>query len=228
MDGRKILTVGVAYRPVRGGIASVESVYSTFYNPFNHIATAPAGSSSKVRKLFQFGSALFQFLWWMLFHPEIQIVHVHVASQASFWWKRIIINLAKAFRKIVVFHLHGGLFQEFYAHHQQVVQDTIDKCDCVITLSDYWRHWVETTFDCPKVVTINKVIESPKLNKVPHGMFTLLFLGLLAEDKGIYDLLDVIARHKTEFAGRLQLLIGGNGDAERVKNFIAQQNLQGG
>lgn len=225
MDGRKILTVGVAYRPVRGGIASVESVYSTFYNPFNHIATAPAGSSSKVRKLFQFGNALFQFLWWMLFHPEIQIVHVHVASQASFWRKRIIINLAKAFRKIVVFHLHGGLFQEFYAHHQQVVQDTIDKCDCVITLSDYWRQWVETTFDCPKVVTINNVIESPKLNKVPHGMFTLLFLGLLAEDKGIYDLLDVIARHKTEFAGRLQLLIGGNGDAERVKNFIAQHGL---
>ena len=84
---------------------------------------------------------------------------------------------------------------------------------------------METTFDCPKVVTINKVIESPKLNKVPHGMFTLLFLGLLAEDKGIYDLLDVIARHKTEFAGRLQLLIGGNGDAERVKNFIAQHGL---
>lgn len=142
MDGRKNLTVGVAYRPVCGGIACVESVYATFYNPFNHIATAPAGSSSKVRKLFQFGNALFQFLWWMLFHPEIQVVHVHVASQASFWLKRIIINLAKAFRKIVVFHLHGGLFQEFYAHHQQVVQDTIDKCDCVITLSDYWRHWV--------------------------------------------------------------------------------------
>jgi glycosyltransferase involved in cell wall biosynthesis len=51
------------------------------------------------------------------------------------------------------------------------------------------------------------------------------FWGLLAEDKGIYDLLDVIARHKTEFAGRLQLLIGGNGDAERVKNFIAQHGL---
>lgn len=79
---------------------------------------------------------------------------------------------------------------------------------------------METTFDCPKVVTINNVIESPKLNKVPHGMFTLLFLGLLAEDKGIYDLLDVIARHKTEFAGRLQLLIGGNGDAERVKTLL--------
>ncbi len=227
MDGRKILTLGVAYKPMRGGIAAVESVYATFYKPFNHIATAPAGECSKVRKFLQFCIALVQFIWWMLFHREIQLVHVHGASQASFWRKRIIINLAKAFGKKVVFHLHGGLFQEFYAHHQRAVKKTIDKCDCMITLSDYWKQWAETTFDCPEVVVIKNVIEAPKLNKEAHDVFTLLFLGLLADAKGLYDLLDVIATHKADFAGRLQLKIGGNGDVERLKTFITQNGLSG-
>lgn len=36
---------------------------------------------------------------WMLFHKEIKIVHVHGASDASFWRKRIFINIAKMFGK---------------------------------------------------------------------------------------------------------------------------------
>ena len=102
----------------------MESVYSTFYKPFNHIATVTDGDSSKLAKLFQFGKALAKFLWWMIFHREIKIVHVHGASNASFWRKRILINIAKSFGKKVVFHLHGGMFQSFYAHHPKTVRKT--------------------------------------------------------------------------------------------------------
>lgn len=225
MNGKKVLTVGVAYKPVQGGIAAVENAYATFYKPFNHIATAPVGINSNIRKLFQFCYALTKFLWFMLFHREIHIVHLHVASNASFWRKWIIINLAKAFRKKVVFHLHSGHFQDFYSHHHWVVKKTLEKCDCVIALSDYWRQWIGSTFNCKKVVVINNVIETPKLARVPHDGFVLLFLGQLVEAKGIYDLLDVIATHKAEFAGRLQLIIGGNKNVEKLKRIITQYRL---
>lgn len=225
MDGRNILTVGIAYKPVRGGIAAVESVYSTFYKPFNHIATVTDGDSSKLAKLFQFGKALAKFLWWMIFHREIKIVHVHGASNASFWRKRILINIAKSFGKKVVFHLHGGMFQSFYAHHPKTVRKTIEKCDCVIALSEYWKQWLETTFNCKKVVIIKNAIETPRLHKIPHDTFNLLFLGLLGENKGIYDLLDVIIAHKKELSGKMQLLIGGNGEVDKVKSIIRQNDI---
>lgn len=39
MEAKNILTIGIDYRVVRGGVAAVENVYSTFYQPFNHVAT---------------------------------------------------------------------------------------------------------------------------------------------------------------------------------------------
>lgn len=225
MDGRKILTVGIAYRPVRGGIAAVESVYSTFYKPFNHIATVTDGDSSKVRKLFQYLKALVIFIWWMLFHREIKIVHVHGASNASFWRKRIIINIAKFFGKKVVLHCHGAMFQVFYKQHPEAVRRTIEKCDCIIALSEYWQQWFTSTFNCRKVVVIKNVIKKPLIKKVPHDKFTLLFLGILGQRKGIFDLLDVIASHKQEFADKFMLYLGGNGEVEKVKSIIAQRRI---
>lgn len=225
MDAKHILTVGIAYQPVRGGIAAVESVYSTFYKPFNHIATVGSEDESKIKKLLTFVKAFFTFLYWMLYHKEIKIVHVHGASNASFWRKRIFIKLAKMFRKKVVFHLHGGMFQVFYAHHPRAVRKTIEKCDCVIALSEYWKQWLETIFNCKKIVIIKNAIDAPVLHKIPHDKFNLLFLGLLSENKGIYDLLDVIANHKNELFGKFQLLIGGNGDVGKVKDIIKNSNI---
>lgn len=225
MDGRNILTIGVAYKPVSGGIAAMESVYSTFYEPFNHIATVTDGDSSKLTKIFQFGKALAVFLWWMIFHREIMIVHVHCSSGPSFWRKRILINIAKFFGKKVVFHLHSGTFPIFYSKHKSTVKKTIEKCDCVVALSDYWKQWLVSTFNCKKVVVIKNAIETPRLQKISHDTFNLLFLGLLGENKGIYDLLDVIIAHKEDLSGKLQLLIGGNGEVDKVKSIIQQNGI---
>ena len=102
MNAENILTIGIDYRSVHGGVAAVENVYSTFYKPFNHITTVVDGV--QVNKLFILCSAFFQFFGWMLFRPQIKIVHVHGASNASFWRKRIFIYIAKLFGKKVIFH----------------------------------------------------------------------------------------------------------------------------
>ena len=39
MNAENILTIGIDYRIVHGGVAAVENVYSTFYKPFNHVTT---------------------------------------------------------------------------------------------------------------------------------------------------------------------------------------------
>lgn len=82
LDAKNVLTIGVSYHPVLGGVAAVESVYSTFYKPFNHIATVV--DCGTARKLIVFIKAYLQFWWHMLRHKEIKIVHVHGSTDSTF------------------------------------------------------------------------------------------------------------------------------------------------
>lgn len=224
LDARNVLTIGIDNHVVHGGVAAVENVYSTFYKPFNHVATVV--DYGAMRKLLTFFKAYAEFWCWMLFHSEIQIVHVHGASYASFWRKRIFINLAKRFGKKVVFHCHGSEFQRFTSQHTNAVVKTLNKCDCIIALSDSWKEWFEQTIHHKNVVVIKNVIAPPHIHKVAHDRFTLLFLGRLGYRKGIYDLLDVLIAHKNEFLGKLELFFGGDGDVEQVKEIIYKNGLE--
>lgn len=224
LDARNVLTVGIDYRVVRGGVAAVENVYSTFYQPFNHVATVV--DSGQVRKLMTFFKAYALFWKWMLFHKEIEIVHVHGASDASFWRKRIFINIAKMFGKKVVFHCHGAEFQRFAKQNFRVVNKTLNKCDCIVALSCSWKRWFEETFHHKNVVVIKNVISLPHTNKIFHNKFVLLFMGRLGTRKGIYDLVDVLVKHKAEFNGKMQFLFGGDGEVEQIQTIIKENGLE--
>ena len=225
LDAKNVLTIGINYRVVRGGIAAVENVYSTFYKPFNHVATAIPGGEPQWKKGFVLAKAYVRFWGWMLFHPEIKIVHVHSGSGVSFWRKRVFIHIAKRCGRKVVLHMHGGMFDDFSKANRKAVEKTLECCDAVIALSDYWKTFFETEFGYKKAIVVKNVIAAPHVNKQSHECFTLLFLGLLGHNKGIYDLLDVIASHKDEFQGRLKLRVGGNGEVDKVKALIKAQGI---
>lgn len=223
MKADKVLTIGIDYRVVHGGVAAVENVYSTFYKPFNHVTTVV--DNGKVVKLFIFFRAIFIFLVWMLFHNEIEIVHVHGSSGSSFWRKRLFINIAKLFNKKIVLHMHSGRFADFSKDHKKSVSNTLKKCDAVIALSEYWKDFFEKEFDYHKVTVVKNVIAKPIFCKQEHKQFTLLFLGLIGFNKGIYDLLDVIDTHQEEFRGDLILKVGGNGEVEKLQELIAKKGI---
>lgn len=224
MKANNILTIGIDYRVVHGGVAAVENVYSTFYEPFNHIATVV--DYGKMRKLMTFFKAYVKFWWWMLFHREIQIVHVHGSSDASFWRKKLFIDVARLFRKKIVFHCHGSEFQRFANSHLHIVTKTLNKCDCVIALSESWKKWFEDTLHHKNVIVIKNVIPYPYSHPIEHDKFTLIFLGRLGKRKGIYDLLDVLSEHKDEFAGKIEFLFGGDGDVDEVLSIIKQNGIE--
>lgn len=224
LNAKNVLSIGIDYHIVHGGVAAVESVYSTFYQPFNHVATVV--DYGAYRKLLTFFKAYAQFWKWMLWHKEIKIVHVHGASDASFWRKRIFINLAKMFGKKVVFHCHGSEFQRFTSQHQNAVRKTLNKCDCIIALSESWKDWFEKTIHHENVVVIKNVIAPPHVKKIKHDGFVMLFLGRLGKRKGIYDLMDVLVNHRTEFEGKIKFLFGGDGDVEQVKEIIKKNGLE--
>lgn len=223
MKADKVLTIGIDYRVVHGGVAAVENVYSTFYEPFNHVTTVVDYGAA--RKLMAFVKAYFQFWKWMIFHKEIEIVHVHGSSGSSFWRKRLFINIAKLFNKKIVLHMHSGRFVDFSKDHKKSVSNTLKKCDAVIALSEYWKDFFEKEFDYHKVTVVKNVIAKPIFCKQEHKQFTLLFLGLIGFNKGIYDLLDVIDTHQEEFRGDFILKVGGNGEVEKLQELIAKKGI---
>lgn len=138
----EILFLGIDWKYPRGGVASVEKVYSTIFSPFHFVRTVVDGNN--IQKIEIFIEAFIHFMFIMICCPEIKIVHIHGASYASFWRKRIFIYLSKLFRKKVVYHVHGAEFQNFAAKHQKVVRLTLKKCDCVIALSESWKNYFES------------------------------------------------------------------------------------
>lgn len=220
----KILTLSTNFTPPKGGIAQVVNVYSTFFKPFNHIATKKG--ERKLQKLLIGAIALFRLLNYLLF-KEIEIVHIHGASHSSFWRKRIFIRLSKIFGKKVLYHMHGAEFHLFYEKHKDTVKKTVLKCDGIVALSNYWKDFFEHTIGYTNVYILENVVEPPVfITPVRKKKCQFLFLGALGERKGIYDLLDVISSNKNKLCDHAVFHIGGNGEVERVKKIIKANGLE--
>lgn len=109
---------------------------------------------------------------------------------------------------------------------QKAVLKTITKCDCIIALSNSWKEWFEKTTHHKNVIVVKNVISPPRVKKVKHDDFVLLFLGRLGERKGIYDLLDVLIKHRSEFEGKIRFVFGGDGDVVQVNEIIKHNGLE--
>lgn len=121
--------------------------------------------------------------------------------------------------------MHAGRFAVFYQQHRYAVRKVVNKSDVIIALSEYWKEYFKNEFPTKRVEIIKNVISAPKAHKQQTSYFTLLFLGLLGKNKGIYDLLECIWDHKVEFQGKLKLYIGGNGEIEHVKQLIKEYGI---
>ena len=222
---QQILTIGIDWRKIRGGVAAVEQVYASFFDPFKFVPTVVDGN--KLVKALVVIRAVILFVWKLSTDKAIKIVHVHGSSNASFWRKRIFIRIAKWYGKKVVYHCHGAIYKEFTAEHRKAVHALIDKVDCVIALSESWREWFIEEFGCPYVVVLKNVIPAPQKQACHHndGKVHLLFLGMLGHRKGIYDLLDVLIANKAYYQDKVCLHIGGNGEVDKVKAIIAKEQI---
>lgn len=226
----KVLYIGIDHKNPVGGIASVEHEYSKFIEPFKFVRTCVNGG--KLKKALVACEGLAKFTGKMLFDREIKIVHVHAASDASFWRKRIFIRMAKLFGKKVVYHNHGGGFKRFYAGHPAAVMETLALADCVVALSQEWKEFFIKELKCREVRIINNVVSPPCKQQGNHTQnacecFHLTFLGKITKEKGIYDLLDIIEEHKDRYLGKLKLTVGGNGEVERFCKIVEDRGLGG-
>ena len=212
-----ILSIGCNYKPVRGGVAQVLDIYDKYiFKDFRFIANSGGGGFRNLRILLV---SICRLIKQLLSKREIKIVHIHTASYNSFY------RSAK-----VILHIHGGGFKDFYKTNPRIIRKILEIADCLIVLSGSWKKFFESITKKPLICVVPNPVVLPSnedLDRREHSpLLRLLFLGLLDQQKGIYDLLQVLADHKEEFEGRVLLNVGGNGDVATFENTVKKMGLE--
>jgi glycosyltransferase involved in cell wall biosynthesis len=222
----KVLTVGCAYDPPKGGVAQVMYTYSKEVYPVFQCVVNSANGGALI-KLWLAINGLIKMAWKLALNKNLRIVHIHTASYNSFKRSSWFVRLAKAMGRKVVLHIHGGGFREYYNTNPSWILKILKKADCVLALTDSWRKFYSDDLQLPNVVTVPNIVSNPQIKGVEHdGRFHLLFLGFIVEQKGIFDLIEVIKKHKAEWNGKLLLHVGGSHEVERLQSFIKNNGLE--
>ena len=211
MNKKKVIMLGPA-RSVHGGISAV---VNSFYEAgieqrieLHYIGTMVDGS--RFRKLLQVFYAYICFLFVL---PRYDIVHVNMASDASYYRKKIFIDTAFLFRKKIVIHEHGGNFRAFYGHltskQQQNVKTTLNKADIFIVLSMEWKNFFSAIVTKTDIKILHNAVKVPVRGREDYSDHNLIFLGRICRDKGIAELLSAMDRIHIEVPDA-HLYLAGN------------------
>ena len=210
----------------RGGIVSVLRAYRDTLPAFHFISTN--SHRGLVPGLLNFARTLAALPFIKIFRPYTTL-DIHGANGKSWARKRLIINLGHLLGYKIVFHMHGGeLRKHVAAKGTEYYMKCFRKCHHVVFLTDAWTKYAQNVLGCTNAVTLMNIVPAPAMAKQPRAdeaPVSLVYLGYIYKEKGIFDLLDVIADNRDRWLGRLTLTIGGQWNEERVLNFIKDNGL---
>ena len=216
---------------VRGGIAAVESALIASLPPdiqVSQLATMVEGS--KWRKFVVFVQAVVRTIAQLRRRPDV--VHIHFASRASSVRKMLLARLALAQGARLIMHAHGGGYREYWAGlgapARAATLQTLSRAHCLIVLGENWREFF-ASLGVPReriVVLPNPVVLPTSVpTRLGRSQVRLVYLGLFARIKGVFDLVDALTRLRPECLGRTQLVLAGNGDVTPVRELVERRGL---
>lgn len=238
MRQRHIVMLGTGMDTM-GGIASVVRVYEQagLLRRYGVRYLATHGDGGRWRKL-RIMLAAYAAFCRLLLRGQVGLVHVHLASRASFWRKSGFLLLAFAARVPAILHLHGGGFAQFYGDEcgplrQRFVRYVFRRCARVVVLSEGWRQWVQSMCGHAHVVCVHNPVQLPPASAwETRRRGAVLSLARLGPGKGSFDLLQAAALVAPQVDG-LELRLGGDGELDAVREragqlgIAAQLNLLG-
>lgn len=206
----RILMIGPD-RSVHGGISGVVNNY---YEAglgqrvrLRYIGTMAEGG--KVRKLLK---AAWAYLLFLAQISGCEIVHVNMASDASYYRKSFFIRTAGFFRKKIVIHQHGGDFENFYGglspKGKERVRRVLAMGDAFVVIAPYLGEFFGELIGREKITVLPDSIPVPAPVSKKYGQHKLLFLGRICREKGISELLAAMPRLKEKYPD-IRLYLGG-------------------
>lgn len=168
-----------------------------------------------------------------LFKNKVDIVHLHVSERGSVLRNSILAILAFAFSKPVIMHTHGCEFHIFYDNLPSIAQQLINKiwknCSCVVVLSKSWKNiYVKKCGLNPDRVLVkynpvavpNDITNSKKTDKT-----TFVFLGKIAQRKGVFDLLKAFAKLPSALRDKTELIVAGSGEIGKASALAKELEI---
>jgi glycosyltransferase involved in cell wall biosynthesis len=226
-----ILFIGPHYKNHRGGVGAVIEVYSKNITPFNFIPTMCY--KNKFYELFFFAGAVLRLFFILLTNRKIKIVHIHGSKEGSVIRKVVMCFIArKIFLKKIVYHVHAGAYMDCYTQgksfYKAMVRFLIHNSEAVVILSGIWIDTFNDNFKIKRSLVIRNPVEKRIESVIPrtNNRFTnFLFLGRIADHKGIFDLLQAIIEDQPNLRGKCKLYVGGNHDVEKLQQIIADNKI---
>ena len=230
-----IVMVGSAF-DVRGGVSAMARVCRDegLFERWDAVYLASHCDGSPLRKLARAGLALARFTS-LLAARRVALLHVHLNSDASFWRKSLFVRAAHAAGVPYILHVHCGNFGRFVreragARGQALARRMLREAAAVIALSPQGRAELEAIAPgvavevIPNPVVICNTGDRPafaqKLGRHPPaaqkmsesgsvpGVTSVLFLGMVTEAKGAFDLLRAWARIAPRHPGAKLVMAG--------------------
>jgi len=226
----RVVMIGSS-RATRGGISSLVNVYfaAGLFERWDAEYLETHCDGSKLRKL---AKAVGSWLVFMerLLSGAVALLHVHIASDASFWRKAFFIMPAHALGVPYVLHMHGGDFERFYRERcgptgRRFLRYMYSRAQVVIALSQAWKDAIAAVVPEARIVVIPNPVQIPRVAApVATNAPRVTYLGVVKEAKGVYELLDafaaVAAKH---FEARL--VVAGSGELEKLRYKACERDL---
>jgi glycosyltransferase involved in cell wall biosynthesis len=157
---------------------------------------------------------------------RVALLHIHLASYASFWRKTLFALPARAFGVPYVLHVHGGHFADFYRAQgdfaRRVIRFVLRHAERVVALSPEWRGTLESIEPASRITIVPNPVTVPAwhapLDEAPP---TALFLGVLVARKGLLDLLNAWVAVRDAIPDA-RLVIAGSGDIARTTELARE------
>jgi glycosyltransferase involved in cell wall biosynthesis len=154
-------------------------------------------------------------------------VHAHMSTQA-FWRDAALLAPALAARAPVLLQLHGGGFERFYDDcdpaARALARGLFERAACVIVSCEALRAWVRGVARNAHVKVLPAPISFEPLAKDPCRPNLVLFLGHLAADKGIFDLLEALAALRHDVPD-VRLVCAGDGNRIAVARYAERLGI---
>jgi glycosyltransferase involved in cell wall biosynthesis len=217
---------------VRGGVSGVERLLLSALPEdvhATHIATMVEGS--KMTKSVTFAKSLGQLAWQLRKRPDV--VHIHFASGASNVRKIIMARLAMMFGANVIMHAHGGYYRQHWREMspaaRTVTLGTLLRAKRLVVLGEGWREFFES-IGIPKhriVVMPNPVVLPESVPERPDdGTVRFVYFGLITPRKGVFDLVEAVARLSPECRARVHFTLAGNGEVAQLRQRATNLGVQ--
>jgi glycosyltransferase involved in cell wall biosynthesis len=169
---------------------------------------------------------------------RIDILHVNLARKGSTYRKIVLCSFARMCGVPYAIHLHDGMYGDYWAKAGPALSRWIGRmfagARCVIVLGSVWRNFVigQNAALSSRVVVLPNASPSIRRPRLPNddGHVRILFLGKLAEQKGVFQLVEALGR-LSQLPNWRATLAGdadynaGDGDVKQTSDAIAARGL---